>query len=190
MIKTENLIIFVLFALVLNLSSCEPVGLPDITETGENTFGMKVDGKDWIASSSIGINYSPPILSVQYYSISRGLVISSYNEWRNESVTFYIPNVVGVGDYFFTCGYSLPDMSDADSTNNYCRTRFIKYNNDDSPENNFVLYDKNESNMRITKFDTINKIISGTFSVNLYNSYGEKIEITDGRFEVELQIYP
>ena len=43
----------------------------------------------------------------------------------------------------------------------------------------------------ITRLDTINKIISGTFWFNLLNSKNEKVEVRDGRFDLVIdQIQP
>ena len=41
----------------------------------------------------------------------------------------------------------------------------------------------------ITKLDTINKIISGTFAFDAVNSTGKKVEIRDGRFDVKFINY-
>ena len=52
-------------------------------------------------------------------------------------------------------------------------------------------YDNKFSNtcsLTITKLDTINRIIAGTFSGVLYNptNLGDSIKITDGRFDAQL----
>lgn len=162
--------------------SCERADLPEITEEGKNTFGMLVDGKVW---TPFNLSIMSQGLSVSYYMNSSTLTISAYNSLRVESTHFYFSDIVGPGDYYFDCGSDIPDSV---SLFDNCRTGFYKdISTDNKLVNNFVLINKNESNLHLTKLDTISKIVSGTFSVNLYNCNGNMLEITNGRFDVKYQ---
>jgi hypothetical protein len=47
--------------------------------------------------------------------------------------------------------------------------------------------------VNVTKLDTANKIMSGTFSFNLYTYIGQDLDsvvITDGRFDLKFQLAP
>jgi hypothetical protein len=41
----------------------------------------------------------------------------------------------------------------------------------------------------LTKLDTINRIISGRFEFELQTSDGKKIRFTEGRFDIQLDVY-
>ena len=176
-------LLVVLFVVFIPLTSCEKTELPDITEEGNNTFGMLVNGEVWTPHAPFS---SALKLSVGYSPFFQQLHIGAYNSRRREKLAFYFSDIVGHGDYFFACGPLFPDMSVADENFNYCSTRFNKGTDEPyDPKNEFVLFNRNESNLNIIKLDTINKIISGTFSVNLHNFDGDVLEITNGRFDVK-----
>jgi len=170
---------------IFTLFSCERIELPDITDKGNNTFGMLVNGEVW-TPFSLNIMSGPVSLSGIYYSNSSILSIVAYNSLREESVHLYFPNIIEPGNYYLDCGVEIPDSV---SVFENCFTRFYKnINSDNKLENNFVLVNKSESNLHLTKLDTIKKIVSGTFSVNLHNFKGDILEITKGRFDVKINI--
>ena len=50
-----------------------------------------------------------------------------------------------------------------------------------------IQYETNEINrgeLRITKFDTINQIVSGTFWFDAKNSSGQIVQVREGRFDM------
>lgn len=49
--------------------------------------------------------------------------------------------------------------------------------------NNFITDSQNTGTITITKFDKINKIVSGTFNFKAKNQNGEIVIISDGRFD-------
>jgi hypothetical protein len=123
--------------------------------------------------------------NVWYDSHTNKLSITAYSKDKKDHVSFYFSDIVSSGEYLFDCG-EYPDIAfehDTLTLFDYCRTKYEK--DHESDKNIFVLKNRNESSLHLTKLDTIKKIISGTFSVDLYNHKGEKMEITEGRFDAE-----
>jgi len=183
---------------ILTFFSCEPIGLPEITEEGKNTFGMLVNGEVWKRYYEISLmTWGTRNLKVKYNSSTSDLSIQVYSSDLNDFVRFYFSDIVGTGDYFFdcvddklSCIVESEGYFDCDNDAYFlCSTMFQRNQNTYNPEDFFLLLNKNESNLHLTKLDTINKIISGTFSVNLYNCKGKMLEITNGRFDARYNIY-
>ena len=56
-----------------------------------------------------------------------------------------------------------------------------------TPENEWVTNDQYTGTVNITKIDTVNKFVSGTFqftAINLYNA-PQPLSVTEGRFDVK-----
>ena len=49
-----------------------------------------------------------------------------------------------------------------------------------------ITYTSITGELKITKFDEINKIASGTFWFDAENDKGEKVEVRDGRFDAKI----
>ncbi len=148
-------------------------GLPPVTQTGANTLGFLLNGQPWIPAGSNGT----PNLSWYYdptYA-NGNLSISAYHINSTTDKQYFIIGggaIKSVGvypiGYNYTIGVQFSSLIDSceirsDSTT-YC-----------------------SGNLTITKFDTANSIISGTFYATLYNSSshcGDTLKITDGRFDL------
>lgn len=166
---------------IFMLVACEKKYLPDITEEGENTFGMLVNGMVWRPYFD-GLIFAPSPLSATYYPSSSELVIEANNRKQKDRMHFYLSSIVQPGDYHFDYG-PCPDYLDY-----HCNTMFEKeYNGSgvNDSANIFVLTDKSVSKLHLIKLDVVNKIVSGTFSVKLYNYKGDVLDITSGRFDVK-----
>ena len=153
--------------------------LPPITQDGANTFGCLVNGKVWLPYRTDG----HPSLNVQYY---QGQFLLSVNKDSGtetsqgiyqimEGMTWSYKPVYGTGTYYFKSapGGGSPG---AEFVNNSCN--FWSDNRDSL--NTYVT---------ITKLDSINRIISGTFNLVYIPSINETlgncdtIKITNGRFD-------
>ena len=44
------------------------------------------------------------------------------------------------------------------------------------------------NNLTVTKLDPINKIVAGSFAMDLVNEIGTPLKVTDGRFDLEINI--
>lgn len=178
----------ILFSLCLTLFSCRrdkvpEFSLPLISETGKNTLGFLLDNKVWV-------NYG------------RRCTIAGCKNNTVQADFFQQPN----GDYILSvqAGYTISeprlDQLFAFSTTNITTTGTYSL---DSTSGHQVLFVENRSagsyndynnrlpnnfSITITKFDTINNIVAGTFNGILYNRLDQtdSIFVKDGRFDTKL----
>lgn len=180
--------IFLITAIMVTLFSCRKGGiptlsLPAITESGQNTFGFKLDNKVWT-------NYG------------RRCTIAGCNDNKVSAYLYKQPN--GDFDLGITADYTVTsetvDQSFAIYTTNVTTTgtflldsnlkrgmTFVasRYNQSYKEFNNKSI---NKCFLTITKFDTTNKIIAGTFKGVLYNpsNNNDSTKIEEGRFDAQL----
>lgn len=151
--------------------------LPPETTTGAMTFGCKVDGKVFVPKDGNG----KPGLFVQYVNLGNvpdggwhlnipainwqsdkreNINISTDSLLVQEGTTYVLKNERAFAQAFY------------EEVNSGSVIVFSKLDND-------------SGYLKIKKFDQINHIISGTFSFIGTNSNGEKMNITEGRFDVK-----
>jgi hypothetical protein len=151
---------------------CEPpepqTELPEITQTGKNTFGCLINNEIYVPeirrmlSFQIAVSLNFPDYPDYFLSIDTRRVVNEDDNILDAEVRFNISNVKQVGKYSIDFGTVLYNA-------NYYHT--------DSINNGVVI---------ITRIDTINKIISGTFNFIAENEYSNgKTYITDGRFDLK-----
>lgn len=153
--------------------------LPPETQEGLNTFGCKVNGKVWVARVlPVGIIIRDIEALVSESSGSGGSLISAYmvdpaidaHEYIEIVVT---PTYFNTGDFCF------------DNTN-----VFFKYDRKNFNAVTSDYFQFSNDCVTITKFDTENNIISGTFACTLVpdsTKLNNKIEITEGRFDLKYE---
>lgn len=157
--------------LLLSLFDCkdreqDSTTLPEATQTGANTGGALVDGKVWVAKIEQP-NLDPGGNNTQY-SLTNGeynlqIVLRELNNNNNKIVFSVSDNIeITAKNYILTA----------------CRL-------EQSSQIYDVAYGNNIGSLNITKFDKQNKIVSGTFNfeANNINGNGNKIVITEGRFD-------
>ncbi|MGH1435716.1 MAG: hypothetical protein ACRBG0_14815 [Lewinella sp.] len=143
--------------------------LPPITMTGAGTFGCKINGEVFLHTPKafddhIYVEYNPRSSKFQLFAIES--VDNSYH--RNISIVQY--NVLDTGAYTLTKGkYNILDSE--------CMTIH------GLTEEHFVLDEPNE--ITISRFDSEERIISGTFRYTLYSeACQDTFRITEGRFDM------
>jgi hypothetical protein len=167
--------------LAYSLNSCnwfkdpEPTELPPITQEGKNTFGCKVNGKVWIPngfSNGFG-NPTPPISGYFRKRCDDRGNCTTYKTWTlkllAEKATGENPGSLYVSAYSMYLDGTADDLGVT-----------FKYNG--------VSYevDINQSNaFNVTRLDTATAVIAGTFYFIGTDSKGNKITVTDGRFDVK-----
>lgn len=178
--KTKIYLILFLFAFFLFAAgSCEKEDenpqLPSITQTGEDTFGCLVDGKVWTPELVIAFPTQSKVsaelireFGYQMWEIgaSQGAESSFYFGFYADSLKLGKINISademygnGIGLYYFS--------------KNYDRASFVWQEN---------LFEQ----FYITKLDTINKVISGTFAFDAVNLLGDTVKIREGRFDIKI----
>ncbi len=162
--------IFVLLFLSLFFikCSCKKDTLTNTTQTGANTFAMLVNGELWNMPPCV---FCPPIVQL----LDKGLLqVHGLN--GNERLYFYVNTHYLIGNYQINkMWYTKNQIQDSCSF----FTRFTENNNCYS----YRLIDSTKSGVSITRLDTINRIVSGTFYMTLSNFQGGQLNITEGRFD-------
>jgi len=166
--------IFILFLIISLAAGCEylkpkPLELPAATQTGENTFGCKVNGEIWVANGNS--NYRS-IASNAYNAETGGFEVFGYNTKDFEGITSVrvgCNNCFGIGVY-----------TDFDMYSEY-----FSGSVDTSFQGDYHIDTCGTSKVEITRFDPENRIMSGIFEYDLYSkTTGQKIKITEGRFDL------
>ncbi|GAB3999800.1 hypothetical protein GCM10028807_51060 [Spirosoma daeguense] len=146
--------------------------LPAPTTEGLNTFGCKINGKTWIANG-IRNDQEPAAKAIEV-------------EYRQLSpTTFYL---------FIHTNASSKDRVQLTLTKGVMGTNTLRNRYDDPfaiyYDNQFRLFNSMESTpgkVVITRLDTTNRIVSGTFEFDGQFSVNKEIvKITEGRFDINM----
>ena len=180
--KNQSLSYWLLAGFALIFSSCKKEDpLPAATRSGANTFGCKVNGKNWIPDGGGGfsgikavegsIGHSPVNPSV--YNV----LIRTYRSDKTK-IDLYLYNVKGPGNYSLN-------------------SEVIIWPGQTEPKKNYAAYYPNPSEayvtdsnyngtITITHADTIGLVVSGTFEFSVYDSdQNQTFRITDGRLDID-----
>lgn len=151
--------------------------LPAITQRGEDTFGCLVNGEVWLPKGML--LYTPK----HYVALERWEDVRIWdivaNRKTSSGFAFRIPE-----DSFEEGILNIPVDKDNDIG--------IFFGFEENFPNEYFSWDPDFSGeLNITRYDTINKIISGTFWFDLMSEKRTKIEIREGRFDLTInQIDP
>jgi hypothetical protein len=174
--------------ILLTFVSCKKQGIPNLnlplaTTIGQNTLGFKVDNKVWTnygRRCTIGGCRDNNVLAYLYkqpngdfiLGISAAYTVSS--EAIDQSFGIYTKNITTTGTFSLDSSLGRGMNFVASS---YTQSHKEYYNK-------FI----NKCFLTITKFDTTNKIISGTFHGILYNylNLNDSTKIEEGRFDSHL----
>lgn len=160
-------------------------GLPPITTTGANTFGCKVNGKIWMPSPRSN-GTLPQIeggIKTRYDSVGPeknwyDLLIFAYNNNNGSGFQLFLSRINATGEfplYFTNCVFPACLV----------RPSYGYYYENGS---RFSALTISESKINLVRYDTLNKIFSGTFSFKAKAFYGpstDTINITEGRFDID-----
>lgn len=172
-------ILIAAFISVLFLGSCkkEVTELPPATQTGANTFGAMVDGKIWVPQGFASI---PSNNLLEARLLGNNFYITAQNFSSSPTETEFDIAVIGVtgpGTYSLNSNVNHP-------TSFASYGYYVKRNL--SPINEWITSATFTGSVNLTKVDTINHIISGTFQFSageVFNS-APALGVVDGRFDV------
>ena len=171
-----------LLALLLSLSACkkdDPNALPDATQEGKGTAGFLIDGQAWLPKRD-DLTGAPAVtgywrrtrggrsLSVSFTSISR----NSYT-----GLGFFVPHIRQAGTFALNQVPAITNGGNNVSYGEYGSQR---------PSPGIVYYTGPDARgeLRITRFDTVQNIVSGTFELTPREEGGSAtVAITQGRFD-------
>ena len=141
--------------------------LPPATQVGQRTLGCLVNGQPWTPA---GNPFAGPLLSAVYLngrlgiSASRVLVVNGRNSFHR--LGFSIQNVHGAGTFL---------LADSTSTGSY---------EDFDTRCTYQTFAAQSGTVVLTKFDPVNRIVSGRFNFALEAPGCGRVEVSDGRFDV------
>lgn len=179
--------ILLLFFLTSILSSCKKnntsdaeVTLPDATQEGKNTVGCFIDGVPFITSSFLSPLVIPVTASyfqypTSYYKaqfLSLGAIDARFNLDIAGDIVINKLDVSGPGEY---------NLIDKGICRNDYSCDGIGYHNAKTN----ITYFAESGKLFITKLDTVNRIVSGLFNFTGRDSTGDKVEVTEGRFDAK-----
>ena len=171
-----------LFAVSLLVSCKKEIDeLPEPTQTGANTFGARINGEMW-GPMKLGV-INTPVLEARYYGDGTLLITASnYASSPKESeMEIYLYKVTEPGTYQVN-----------DNTAHYPRpaANFMYFEERKfTPTDTWITNSKYTGTVTITKLDTENKIVAGTFSFDAM-SIGmnpKELRVTDGRFDLKYE---
>jgi len=175
--KTSLIYCFAVMSLVLFSCKKEITELPPATQSGANTFGCKIDGGFWVPGG--GIAATAPKLEARIVGSELYINARNFSSSPTESeFEIYIKDLTATGSYTLSTGAYHPDYS-----NNYAYYVHRKF----TPDNEWVTTPPYTGTVTITKIDSVNHFVSGTFefqAINLYNT-PQPISVTEGRFDVK-----
>ena len=138
--------------------------LPPVTTEGKGTFGCKVNGKVWLPKGSWG----SPATRIEYFNDN--LMINGYRSSDETKVNINVKPIYDTGYYDF-------------STFNFESSRGLYRNV--TLTINYRAQPITKGYVHLLRFDPyIKGIISGTFEFDAYNSEGDTVHITEGRFDL------
>lgn len=165
----------ILLLTIFSFSKCKkepnnPIAhLSPETQTGANTFGCKINGEIYTARA-LGACYN---YLVQYYKRDSSLLIKT----NNTCASGLNINVYGISE-----------IKDYQIFNPISNAYY--YNNSNTNCNLYARTNSSQTGIvTITKFDLINKIVSGRFTGVLKQNGCLDIIITEGRFDFIMTVY-
>jgi hypothetical protein len=180
-IKIKCLILLPVILLInLLIVSCLKKDLPEITQSGEETFGMEINGSVW--SQDQNYFYGPEIF---YYD--------------DNTLSLYVSNRYGSGFQLYalidtnTMNGKIINSYNTDDTlpingpypineEKVYKTSLKIYNNE---VKNLFYFDMNEPN-GITILRLEDTLVAGTFFLTVKDSIGQFKRITNGRFDLTI----
>lgn len=148
--------------------------LPPITQTGDNTFGCKVNGKVWVPRVELWVPWYDKAVTFHEKNGTGTGIISC--RLLNESADNFFTIAFG-RNYFQPIHYMTVDHSVSDR---WFNPDFSQGSEDFHHENGDTT-----NYLKITAIDTSKNFISGIFQCTLFNANKTaSIKITEGRFDL------
>ena len=172
--------------IITALNSCEtndymqPSELPEATQIGKQTFGVKINESIWTPFQRHKSNpHFKPMPVVWGRVQGETLRLTVTNQKTCESISLMVDKVKGEGKYQFMKYFPKNAIEFTPYASVYQRYVGEKYGQ-------YPIAQNAENEVIITHFDPIQKIYSGTFKVTFQNkdNPSEVFSLKDGRFDV------
>jgi hypothetical protein len=187
--KLISLIIGIVMAISCSKNSVQEETvdvLPPITEIGANTAGVEINGYVLIPKDGTSTGY------LQYGSLIKGLEAKFGQNFISTQGNSYfdltIKNLERDNGYFFSLELDPVNQIGTITTGSYLIGPRLYIGKEVNGSVQQQFYSRaNSFNVVITKLDFISKIVSGTFSGDVFDVNNNKLELKNGRFDVKMQ---
>ena len=162
----------------------DPNGLPPATQDGKNTAGFLLNGQPWLpklSPTSTG-PYPVGISLTRIQGLSRlSVSFSRYQDNDNrQSLGLYISGIKQPGTF------ALNQLIDPYVISGPQPPYGVYAINAPSPRRSFYTGSDARGQVIITRFDTVARIVAGTFEAKLKEDGGaDSLSITQGRFDIK-----
>jgi hypothetical protein len=143
--------------------------LPPATSYGAGTFGCLINGKAWPPRTPwIEVNYHDGILFIHSF------IDNPKDPFVKDGVTLRTNRIHKAGEYFI----NYKNYQDSWCSMIYKEKAYSSSSTSNQTVDNYFYYN-------ITRLDSINRIVSGTFSFALFDAFGtSSVRVSDGRFDL------
>lgn len=146
-------------------------GLPNATQTGAGVFACLKNGQIWV--SKTGTDYMNANISDTSFGVGGRQSASAIS---SEMFSIGINDNKIIQGSVFRLNDTARHFARYDGNNVSCFTSNGGYGS--------VSVKAYDGELKLTKVDTMNKILSGTFWFNIKTSYCDTMRITEGRFDI------
>ncbi|RSK37186.1 hypothetical protein [Hymenobacter metallilatus] len=175
--------------LLLTLAACkkdEVDALPKATQDGRGTMGCLVEGKAWTPYIAPQLGGGSPYVAYYRYRTSPGVALTmlftrnARDKTPASSIYFFLPNTVGPG--------SVALDQPADPIRASFNPAYANYSDYKTGlQVDYLTGPTAPGTLTLTRFDTVARVASGTFSFTARALDGSTVQVTDGRFDVRLE---
>ena len=149
---------------------CDDDDLPEPTQEGADMLAAKIDGDNWEADA---LPTDIKAVEGSYTTSSNTLIITGrrVDQNNNQILEIALREIQGEGDY--TIDLKAPSEA---------------YYEDRKEETRYNTTTQHGGDLELTYFNTELGIAAGTFSFQALNEDNEEIEITEGRFDINIRV--
>jgi hypothetical protein len=186
----KQILLIVTFIIALTSCSNNDDGfiptLPEVTQSGKNTFGCFVDGKLLTPRDGTGLQGIPD-KGIVYWgstnSIYNEIDVHDFKSENGDLLTLHIQNLDQNGSGNFIINESNCEKLNNANPSINMRLRF---------DNIWYCSIEDTGSLVISRYDFENRIVSGTFNFSAQNrdNPNEIIEVTEGRFDLKWDELP
>ena len=176
----SNLVGALLLMFLFSACKKEVDELPTPTQTGANTFGARINGTLWVPAR-FGILPATNRLEA-FLNGPESVIITARNFSASPTETILelqITGLTGPGTYQLNQNVVRPS--------GLSYAHYIKRTI--TPEEEYLTSSQYTGTVEVTRFDRVNRIISGTFqfTAGSLSQAGQTLTVTDGRFDVKFE---
>ena len=182
--------------ILLLLTACDEP-LPRPSKKGKDTFGCKINGKNFVPNGGGFLSGMKPLRG-EYYEGDKKLNIHAFGHEEDKSginstttIDLYVENVTGKGTYPINFDTNPPPNGTTYTSYGIYHFRDKKYLDPNTgifgKTYTYITRAALPGKVKITKLDRSSKIIAGTFEFEAVNIQdpNDVAKITKGRFDIE-----